>query len=163
MVDSTLECIYRSGTKVSVGKVIPHSNLNRQEAPCKFWCSSPWYFKLLWKSCCCNWETSNSGRSRWKLAEQTVISVLINLVQHTIIQYVYDTTTRNSDQDKVWPPNTPGAQEPERINRRGLNTFPCGTPETMLIHSLEHHQPRLSAYGRKGTLYKWTAHCHLHK
>ena len=35
------EPIQRSGIKHSVGKVIPHSNLGRQEAPCEFGHSTP--------------------------------------------------------------------------------------------------------------------------
>ena len=50
-----------------------------------------------------------------------------------------------------------------RINRRGPNTLPCCTPEIQGSTHSQHHQPWLSAYGRKGTLYKWTAHCHLHQ
>ena len=40
-VDCTLEPIQRSGIKHSVGKVIPHSNLGRQETPCKSVSSTP--------------------------------------------------------------------------------------------------------------------------
>ena len=40
-------------------------------------------FLLQWMSCGRSSSRSNSGRSRWKLTEQTVIRVLNNLVQHT--------------------------------------------------------------------------------
>ena len=57
---------------------------------------------------------SNSRRSRWKPAVQTVIRVRINLAQHQAQQYdVDDTMTRNSDRDTAWLQSTPGAQEAE--------------------------------------------------
>ena len=40
-------------------------------------------FQTLMDSCSRRSGTSNSGRSRWKLTEQTTIWVQINLVQHT--------------------------------------------------------------------------------
>ena len=49
------------------------------------------------------------------LAEQTIIRVRINLVQHTQPNNMRSnvTITRNSDQDNAWPPNTLGAGETE--------------------------------------------------
>ena len=82
-VDCPLEPIQRSGVKNSVGKVISQSNLSRQERPSKLGRSTPSYFKLQWMSSGRSSEMSNSSRSRWKLAEQTVIRIRINLVQHT--------------------------------------------------------------------------------
>ena len=67
----------------SVGKVIPHLNLSRQEMPCKLGLSTPWNLKLKWMSRDCSLGMSNSSRKRWKLSKQTVIRVQINLVQHT--------------------------------------------------------------------------------
>ena len=109
----THEPIQHSGVKCNVGKVIPHSNLSRQERPSKLGRSTPWYFKPQWMSRGRSSGMSNSTRSRWKLAEQTVIRVGINLVQHTKHSHVDDTTTRNCDRDKAWPPNIPGAHEAE--------------------------------------------------
>ena len=83
MVDCTLESIQHSDIKRCVGKVIPHSNLNRQERPSKLGRSTPWYFELQWMNCGRSSSMSNSSRSRRKLAEETVIRVWINLVQHT--------------------------------------------------------------------------------
>ena len=45
-IDCILETIQRSGVKHSVGKVITHSNLSRQERPSKLGHFTPWYFKL---------------------------------------------------------------------------------------------------------------------
>ena len=81
-VDCTHESIQRSGVKHSIIKVIPHSNLGWQETPCKLEDSTPWYFTLQWMSCAGSLNLSNSRKSRWKLAEQTLIIVRINLVQH---------------------------------------------------------------------------------
>ena len=78
-----LESIQRSGVKHNVRKVIPHSNLGRQETHCKLERCTSWYFKLQWLSCGRSSSMSNTSRSRWKVAEQTVIRVRINLVQHT--------------------------------------------------------------------------------
>ena len=79
--------IHRSGVKHSQGKVIPHSNLGRQETHCKLWRSSPWYIKHKWmirgRSSGKTLGMSTAGRNRWKLTEQMVIRVLINLVQPT--------------------------------------------------------------------------------
>ena len=82
-VDSTLEPIQRLVIIHSVGKVIPHSNLDRQETPYKLWRSKPCYFTLQWMSCGRCSSVSNSSRNRWKFAEQSVIWVRINLAQHT--------------------------------------------------------------------------------
>ena len=53
----------------------------------------------------------------WKLTEQTMILVRINLVQckvYTVQQHdVDDTIARNSYQGKAMPLNTPGALEAE--------------------------------------------------
>ena len=106
-VDCTLNPIQRSGVKHSVGKVIPYSIIGRQETPWKLEVSSPWYFKLQWMSCSRRSGMSNSSRSRWTLAEQTMIRA-----QHTNPSNT-TSTTRNSDQSKAWPTNTPGAQEVE--------------------------------------------------
>ena len=80
------------------------------------------HLKLQWMSCDRSSRMSNSGTSRWKLTEETVIRVRINLVQHTKVQPhdIDDTTTRNSDRDKAWPPNTPHLQEAEG----GLSSWP---------------------------------------
>ena len=57
---------------------------------------------------------SNSDLSGWKLTEQTMIRVLINLLQQTVQQHdVDDTTARKSDHGQSWPPNTPGGREAE--------------------------------------------------
>ena len=45
--------------------------------------STHWYFNLQWMRCCRSSRMSNSSRSSWKLDEQTVIRVRINLVEHT--------------------------------------------------------------------------------
>ena len=101
-------------------EVIPHSNLDRQETPCKLGRSTSWYFKLQWMSCSRSLHgMSNSSRNRWMLAEQTFHLLnrqwlVFELTLYNILSqqhYVDHTTTRNSDQDKAWPPNTPGAQE----------------------------------------------------
>ena len=81
-VDGTLKPIKRSGVKHRVGKVIPHS-LSMQESPNNLLRSTPWYFKLQWMSCRRRSGMSNSSRSWWNLAEQIVIRVRINLVEHT--------------------------------------------------------------------------------
>ena len=82
-VDCTLEPIQRTGIKHSVGKVIPQSNLSREGRPSKLGSSTPWYFKLKLMWCGRSSGRSNSNRSRWKRGDQTVITVWINLVQHT--------------------------------------------------------------------------------
>ena len=111
-VNCTLEPIQRFGVEHSEGKVIPHSNLSRQERPSKLGSYTPRYFKLQWVSCGRSSGMSNSSRSRWKLAEQTVIVVLINRVQHTKPSHTTSMTQRQETyQGKVWPPNTPGAQD----------------------------------------------------
>ena len=45
--------------------------------------SIPLYFKLQWMSCRRSSKMSDFSRSRWRLTEQTVVRVRINLVQHT--------------------------------------------------------------------------------
>ena len=72
-----------SWDKHSVGKVIPHSSLGWQETPCKLGHSTSWYIKLQWMGWGSRSSMSNSCRRRYKLAEQTVNQVQINLVQHT--------------------------------------------------------------------------------
>ena len=60
-------------------------------------------------SSCCS-GMSNSDRRIWKLTEQTMIQVRINLVQFRQCSNMTSmTTTRKSDQSKVWPLNTPGS------------------------------------------------------
>ena len=49
-VDCTLEFIQSSCVKYSVGKVVPHSNLSRQERPSKLGRYTHWYIKLQWMS-----------------------------------------------------------------------------------------------------------------
>ena len=44
--DCSLKPIKRSGVKGSVGKVILHTSLGRQETPCKLGRSTPSYFKV---------------------------------------------------------------------------------------------------------------------
>ena len=57
---------------------------------------------------------SNFIRSRWKLVEQTVIRIQINLVQHTKPNHTTSMTQwQETYRDKAWPPNTPGTQEAE--------------------------------------------------
>ena len=68
-------------------EVIPHSNLGRQETPCKLGRSTPLYFKLWRMSCCRSSSMSNSSGNRWKLVEQTVIRVRIYLVHHTKLSH----------------------------------------------------------------------------
>ena len=68
--------------------------------------------------------------------------------------YIDDTTTRNTDQDKAWPPNTPEAQEAEG-NIQQLTPIPennvQGIGEQMQIsnkvtqscsHNIRIHQPQ---------------------
>ena len=59
----------------------PYTILGRQETPYKFRRSTPWYFKLQWRSCSRSSVMSNSDISRWKLTEQTMIRVQINFEQ----------------------------------------------------------------------------------
>ena len=59
---------------------------------------------------------SNSSRSRRKLAEQAMIRVRINLVQHTQPSNMTLMTQQETDQrilgtEYTWAPNTPGARE----------------------------------------------------
>ena len=118
-VDCSLKPIPRSGAKHSVGKVIPYTNLEGQDVRSfvhSWVVLHPWYFKLQWMSCGHNSGMSGPGRSRSKLTEHPVIQVRIILVQH----YADDTTTINSDQDKAWPPNTPGAREAEPPHRKTI-------------------------------------------
>ena len=82
-VDFSLKPIQGSGVKYSVEKDIQHSKLGRQETPCKIRRTAPWFLKLQWLSCGRCSGMPNSGSSRRKLVEQTVILVRINLVQHT--------------------------------------------------------------------------------
>ena len=52
---------------------------------------------------------SNSSRSRWKLAEQTVIRVRINLAQQTQPSHTTSMAQRQeTDRGIAWIPNTPG-------------------------------------------------------
>ena len=108
----TLEPIQRSGVKHSVGKVIPHSNLGRQETPCKLFPhldrsnSSGELRPQHGKSNSIVEEGGTSPNRQWIEFELTLYNIY-SAHQHD----VDDTTTRNSDQYKAWPPNTPGAQE----------------------------------------------------
>ena len=51
----TVDCLLKpnqsSGVEHIVTKVIPHSNMDPQETPCKLKLSAPWYFRLKWMSC----------------------------------------------------------------------------------------------------------------
>ena len=100
---STLEPVQPFGIKHSVMKLFPHSNLGRQETPCKLGRSTPRYFKLLWMSCGRCSEMSNSSRSRWKLAEQIVIRIWSNLVQHTQHRNITSMTQRQETLNKTKP------------------------------------------------------------
>ena len=66
-------------------------------------------------SCGHSSSMSNSSRNRLKLGEQTVIRVRINFVQHIkpINKTLMTQQQETLDQDKVWPPTTPGAGEAE--------------------------------------------------
>ena len=99
MVDWTPEPHHRYGVKHSVGKVIPHSNLSRQETPCKFLCSTPWYFELQCLSCGCSSSMLNSSRSRWK--QWFVFELTLYYVLRPATRRIDDTTTRNSDRGKA--------------------------------------------------------------
>ena len=96
-------------------QVIPRSNLGRQGTPYKLGSSRPGYIRVQWMCCDRSSFISNPRISRWKLAEQTVIRVRINLVQYTkpMQPDVDDTTTRKSYQGEARPLNTPDAQEAE--------------------------------------------------
>ena len=102
-LDCTIEPIQHSGIKHSVGKVIPHSNLSRHETPYKLGRSTPWYFKLQNMSCGGNSSMSNSSRSKWKLAEQSMITVLINFVQHTQPSNITSITQRQETLIRLKP------------------------------------------------------------
>ena len=45
-VDCALKPVQRFSGKHTVGKVIPHTNLAKQETPCKLGCSSPCHLEL---------------------------------------------------------------------------------------------------------------------
>ena len=81
-----------------LGKVIPQSNLNRQQTPCQLRRSTPWYSKLQWISYCRSSSMSNSSRSRWwKIAEQKEFELTL-YVQHTMPSNI---TSRYNDK-KLW-------------------------------------------------------------
>ena len=75
--------VQRSLVKCSVGKVIPHANLDRQKTSCKFGRSTPRRLELIWKSLDSCKGILNSGRSWAQLIEQPMIQIRKKLVQHT--------------------------------------------------------------------------------
>ena len=86
------EPIQRFGIKHSVWKVILHSNLGRQETPCKLGRSRP----LV--------EADGSSLNRQWLEFQLTLNNILSPA--TLHRWHND---KNSDQSKAWPPNTPGA------------------------------------------------------
>ena len=137
MFDWSLKPIERSDVKHSVGKVIAHTSLGRQETPCKLGRSIPWCFKLWWMSCCHSLSLSNSDRSRWMITEQTMIRVRIKVVQHTQCSNttsITHTTTIKSDQGKACPPNTawPPKTPDDRESEDGIQQL-TPHPRTILL------------------------------
>ena len=96
----SLKPVKRSGIKRSVGKVITHTSLGHQERP---------YFKLYWMAAAQG--MSNSDRSRWKLTEQTMIRVRINLMQHT--QCINMTSMTQRQESLIRAKSGCGAREAE--------------------------------------------------
>ena len=81
--DCTLEPIQLSGVKNSVGKVIPQSNLSRQERPSKLGRSTPWYVKLQ-RMFEAGISRKEAGRT-WQL--QTYMLVFNSIQVHGVISY----------------------------------------------------------------------------
>ena len=78
----------------SVGKVISQSNLSRQERHSKFGTFYTLIFQTPIDELLPQLGMSSSSRSRWKLAEQTVIRVRTNLLQHTKLNHTTLMTQR---------------------------------------------------------------------
>ena len=129
-INCFLKPIYRSGVKLSAGKVIPHTNLGRQETPCPLTVPIPHQVSLIIILNCNALHLDISNSDWWAAAAARVCRTLLVAVEahwknshsfsnepfiiYTVHQHdVDDPTTRNSDQGKAWPPNTPGAREAE--------------------------------------------------
>ena len=105
-----LRPIQRSAVKRSVGKLIPHMNLDQQETPCKLSRSTPWYFELLSMSC-------DHGSGYRTLIETDGSSLNKQLFEYKLILYnIHSQVTwrRWNNDNKLWsgqswPPNTPSA------------------------------------------------------
>ena len=98
--------IQHSGVKHSVGKVSPHSNIGRQDTPCKFGMFNTLILRTPMDQLWPQFGMTNWGNSRSTLNKQWLEN---NYCWTYILQLhdVDDTLTRNSY------PNIPGAQEAE--------------------------------------------------
>ena len=91
----------------------------------------------------------------WKLNEQSMIRVRINLLSHirSSKHDVDDTITRNSDQGIDWPPNTPAAQEVEGDSQQ---LTPTPENNTWGLREQMHNKPttKYPFAARHGTQYR---------